>query len=71
MIWTENSGDRGECYLPRPISPRRDLHNSSYHMKTESNNADVFQIWSTLAGYEEITMGFEAIRNEEIILNLK
>ena len=40
-------------------------------MKTESNNADVFQIWSTLAGYKEITMGFEATRNEEIILNLK
>ena len=47
MIW-KNSGDRGECYLPRPISPRRDLHNSSYHMKTESNNANFFQIWSTL-----------------------
>ena len=40
-------------------------------MKAESNNADVFQIWSTLAGYEEITIGLEAIRNEEISLNLK
>ena len=40
-------------------------------MKAESNIADVFQIWSTLAGYEEITMGFDAIRNEEISLTLK
>ena len=40
-------------------------------MKDESNSAEVFQIWSTLAGFEEITMGFEPIRNEEIILNLK
>ena len=40
-------------------------------MKAESNNANVFQIWSTLAVCEEITIGLEGIRNEEISLNLK
>ena len=28
--------------------------------------ASFFQIWSTLAGYEEITVGFEPITNVEI-----
>ena len=28
--------------------------------------ANFFQIWSTLAGYEEITVGFEPITNVEM-----
>ena len=28
--------------------------------------ANVFQIWWTLAGYEEVTAGFKPIRNGEI-----
>ena len=31
--------------------------------------ANFFQIWSTLAGYEELAGKFEPIRNGEIVLN--
>ena len=53
------------------------LHNCSNHMKAESklastidvflpNITNVFQIWSTLAGYRELARGFEPIINREI-----
>ena len=29
---------------------------------------NVFQIWSTLGGYEELALGFEPIRNRELYL---
>ena len=52
-------------------------HNCSNHMKAESklactidvflpNITNVFQIWSTLAGYKELARGFEPIINREI-----
>ena len=53
------------------------LHNCSNHTKAESklaftidvflpNITNVFQIWSTLAGYKELARGFEPIINREI-----